>query len=64
MIAKASREETKNIVREGKLTYNQALNLAKVGTIESITFDAYTGAVNCLSVFVCLLLPLLHRLIG
>lgn len=64
MIAKASREETKNIVREGKLTYNQALNLAKAGTIESITFDAYTGAVNCLSVFVCLLLPLLHRLIG
>lgn len=44
--------------------YNQALNLAKAGTIESITFDAYTGAVNCLSVFVCLLLPLLHRLIG
>ena len=64
MIAKASREETKNIVREGKLTYNQALNLAKAGTIESITFDAYTGGVNCLSVFVCLLLPLLHRLIG
>ena len=64
MIAKASREETKNIVREGKLAYNQALNLAKAGTIESITFDAYTGAVKCLSVFVCLLLPLLHRLIG
>ena len=54
MIAKASREETKNIVREGKLTYNQALNLAKAGTIESITFDAYTGAVNRLSVlYVC-----------
>ena len=39
------------IIRKGKLTYNQALNLAKAGTIESITFDAYTGAVNCLSVF-------------
>ena len=34
------------IVRKGKLTYNQALNLAKAGTVESITFDAATGAVN------------------
>lgn len=40
-----------DIIRKGKLTYNQALNLAKAGTIESITFDVYTGAVNCLSVF-------------
>lgn len=40
-----------DIIRKGKLTYNQALKLAKAGTIESITFDAYTGAVNCLSVF-------------
>ncbi len=40
-----------DIIRKGKLTYNQALNLAKAGTIESLTFDAYTGAVNCLSVF-------------
>lgn len=40
-----------DIIRKGRLTYNQALNLAKAGTIESITFDAYTGAVNCLSVF-------------
>ncbi len=40
-----------DIIRKGKLTYNQALHLAKAGTIESITFDAYTGAVNCLSVF-------------
>ena len=39
-----------DIIRRGKLTYNQALNLAKAGTIESITFDAYTGAINCLSV--------------
>lgn len=39
------------IVRKGKLTYNQALNLAKAGTVESITFDAATGAVNCLSAF-------------
>lgn len=40
-----------DIIRKGKLTYNQALNLAKAGTIESISFDAATGAVNCLSVF-------------
>lgn len=40
-----------DIIRRGKLTYNQALNLAKAGTIESITFDSYTGAINCLSVF-------------
>ena len=40
-----------DIIRKGKLTYNQALNLAKAGTIESISFDATTGAVNCLSVF-------------
>lgn len=40
-----------DIIRKGKLTYNQALNLAKAGTIESITFDVYTGAVNCLSAF-------------
>ena len=40
-----------NIIREGKLTYEQARNLAKAGTIESITFDVGTGAVKCLSAF-------------
>lgn len=40
-----------DIIRKGKLTYNQALNLAKAGTIESITFDVATGAVTCLSAF-------------
>jgi hypothetical protein len=40
-----------DIIRKGKLTYNQALNLAKAGTIESISFDVATGAVNCLSAF-------------
>lgn len=40
-----------DIIRKGKLTYNQALNLAKAGAVESITFDAATGAINCLSVF-------------
>lgn len=36
-----------DLVRQGKLTYAQALNLAKAGTIESLTYDAATGAVNC-----------------
>ncbi len=36
-----------DIIRKGKLTYTQARNLAKAGTIESITFDVITGAVNC-----------------
>ena len=36
-----------DIIRQGKLTYKQARNLAKAGTFESITYDAVTGAVNC-----------------
>ena len=38
-----------DIIREGRLSYSQALNLAKAGTIESITYDAATGAIGCLS---------------
>ena len=38
-----------DIIRRGKISYKQALNLAKAGTIESITFDVASGAVNCLS---------------
>ena len=40
-----------NIIREGKLTYKQACNLAKAGTIESITYDIKNGAINCLWAF-------------
>ena len=40
-----------DIIRKGKLTYKQAMNLAKAGTIESISFDAASCAVNCISVF-------------
>jgi len=36
-----------DIIRKGKLTHKQALNLAKAGTIESLTYDAATGTVNC-----------------
>jgi hypothetical protein len=36
-------EKAKDIVRKGKYTYAQARNIAKFGTIESITFDAVNG---------------------
>ena len=34
-------------IKRGKITYNQARNLCKPGTIESLTYDTVTGAVNC-----------------
>jgi hypothetical protein len=43
-------DQAENIVRKGNLTYEQAVNIAKSGTIESLTFDAingvYVGAVS------------------
>lgn len=39
--------EAKNIVKEGRLTYQQAVNLTKPGTIESLKYDAATGVVTC-----------------
>ena len=44
-------KEAKNIVRKGRLTYKQAVNLTKPGTIESLVYDAATGAVMCSCVF-------------
>lgn len=44
-------KEAKNIVRKGRLTYNQAVNLTKPGTIESLTYDAMTGTVYCSCAF-------------
>lgn len=38
-------EEAKNIVRKGHFTYEQAKNIAKAGTVESIAFDSVNGAV-------------------
>lgn len=38
-----------NIIRKGSFTYEQAKNIAKFGTIESITYDAVNGAVVALS---------------
>ncbi len=37
--------EAKNIVRKGHFTYQQAVNIAKAGTVESIAYDAVNGAV-------------------
>lgn len=34
-------------IRKGKLTYQQALNLCKPGTVESLTYDAATGFIYC-----------------
>jgi hypothetical protein len=43
--------EAKNIVRKGYFTYEQAKNIAKAGTIESITFDAANGAIIATTAF-------------
>lgn len=47
----ADPKEAKRIVRKGRLTYNQAVNLTKPGTIESLIYDAGTGAVMCSCAF-------------
>lgn len=39
------------IVRKGRLTYKQAVNLTKPGTVESLAYDAATGAVMCTCAF-------------
>lgn len=44
-------EEAKNIVRKGHFTYAQAKNIAKAGTIESLTYDAVNGAIIATSAF-------------
>ncbi|WP_242954820.1 hypothetical protein [Clostridium massiliodielmoense] len=37
--------KARDIIRKGHFTYEQAKNIAKFGTVESITFDAVNGAV-------------------
>lgn len=39
-------QEAKTLVKKGNLTYAQAKNLAKAGTLESLTYDAANGAVT------------------
>ena len=43
-------QQASEIIREGRITYQQAVNLAKAGTIESLSYDTAKAAVNCLSV--------------
>lgn len=42
-------EEAKKLIRPGHLTYDQARNITKFGTIESLTYDLSEGAVVGLS---------------
>jgi len=42
--------EASKIIRRGKLTYAQVRNLAKAGTIESLTYDAVTGIISCTAI--------------
>lgn len=44
-------DEAYNLVRRGNVTYQQAVRIAKAGTIESITFDAVNGAVVAANAF-------------
>lgn len=43
--------EAKNIVRKGNITYEQARNIAKAGTVESLSYDAAKGAITASSAF-------------
>lgn len=44
-------DEAKNIVRKGHFTYEQAKNIAKAGTVESLTYDAVNGVIIATSAF-------------
>lgn len=44
-------EDAKKIVRKGHFTYEQAKNIAKAGTVESITYDAVNGLIIAKSAF-------------
>lgn len=43
--------EARNIIKKGSITYQQAVNIAKAGTIESLTYDAINGVVASTSAF-------------
>lgn len=44
-------EEAYAIVKEGKLTYKQAVNLAKAGTVESLIYDSVNGTISSTCAF-------------
>jgi len=37
----------KDIIRKGRITYQQAKNLARAGSIESLSYDVTNGAIHC-----------------
>lgn len=39
-------DEAVNVVKKGGLSYKQAVNLAKAGTVESLTYDSVNGIVS------------------
>lgn len=41
-------KQARSIIRRGHITYAQARNIAKAGTIELLTYDATTGAISAL----------------
>lgn len=41
----SDKSQASSIVRKGHLTYEQAVNLGKAGTVESVSYDAATGSV-------------------
>lgn len=43
--------EAKKIIRKGHFTYAQARNIAKAGTIESLTYDSVNGIISASSAF-------------
>ena len=43
--------EAKKLVRKGHFTYEQAKNIAKAGTVESLTYDAVNGVIIATSAF-------------
>lgn len=43
--------DAEKLVKKGHLTYQQAKNLAKAGTIESVVFDSIHGVIICSSAF-------------
>ena len=49
--SKNPEEDARKLVKKGHLTYQQAKNIAKAGTIESLVFDSVHGAIICSSVF-------------
>lgn len=44
-------QEAKDIVKRGNFTYEQAKNIAKAGTVESLSYDAVNGAIIATSAF-------------